>query len=164
MLNFNKVDLFRTQQVEIDEEIEFSKATFAKNHLLNEVKKTKVVGKGYYDQDLDIFIVNADIRGTMVVPCAISLVDVDYLFEIDYEATYSFNSNDDQHILVKGDNIDLLPDIFQSILLEVPLKVVSKNAVYQKGDNFEVIHEENYHKESIDPRLAKLKEYKVQDD
>ena len=52
--------------------------------------------------------------------------------------------------------------------MEVPLKVVKPgNITYPKGDGWEVMKEEDYRKEekpAMDPRLAKLKEFKPQQD
>ena len=51
--------------------------------------------------------------------------------------------------------------------MEVPLKVVKEGIKeYPKGDGWEVVKEEDYtksKKDDIDPRLAKLKEFKLED-
>ena len=52
-------------------------------------------------------------------------------------------------------------------MMEVPLKIVKEGLTqYPKGDGWEVVKEEDYIKEKskeIDPRLAKLKEFKLED-
>ena len=63
--------------------------------------------------------------------------------------------------------MELLPVVFQLILMEVPLKVVKEGIKeYPKGKDWEVVKEEDYQKEKrkeIDPRLAKLKEFKAEE-
>ena len=81
---------------------------------------------------------------------------------------FSFDKTNDEDVHeVKGDVVELLPVIFQLILMEVPLKVVKKGLKqYPKGDGWEVVKEEDYElskKDEIDPRLAKLKEFKLED-
>ena len=57
--------------------------------------------------------------------------------------------------------------IFQLIVMEVPLKnCEGRTDTVSKGDGWEVVKEEDYIKEKskeIDPRLAKLKEFKLED-
>ena len=68
---------------------------------------------------------------------------------------------------VKKEILDLNPLIFQLILSQVPLKVVKEVIEYPKGDGWEVLKEEDYIKSKsqvTDPRLEKLKEFKIQDD
>mgnify|MGYP003271358823 FL=1 len=81
---------------------------------------------------------------------------------------FSFEKTDDEDVHeVKGDVVELLPVIFQLIVMEVPLKIVKEGLTqYPKGDGWEVVKEEDYIKEKskeIDPRLAKLKEFKLED-
>ena len=61
----------------------------------------------------------------------------------------------------------MLPVIFQQILIEIPLKVVKPEIKeYPKGDGWKVIREEDLKAEKereIDPRLAKLREFKAED-
>ena len=98
----------------------------------------------------------------MIVPCSITLEDVEYDFHTKSLEVFSFDKVDDEDVHeVKGDVVELLPVVFQLILMEVPLKVVKKGLKqYPKGDGWEVVKEEDYkksEKKDIDPRLDKLK-------
>ena len=104
----------------------------------------------------------------MIVPCSITLEDVEYDFHTKSLEVFSFDKTEDEDVHeVKGDVVELLPVIFQLILMEVPLKVVKEGIKeYPKGDGWEVVKEEDYTKsknDDIDPRLAKLKEFKLED-
>ncbi len=95
------------------------------------------------------------------MPCSISLKDV------DYEINTSFNeiiSKDDKKV-EKNDKIinnciDLVSIVWQNILVEIPLKVVSPDIdnhnIYEDGWKFITDEETD---EEIDPRLSKLKDY-----
>ena len=106
----------------------------------------------------------------MVVPCSITNEDVDYPFHTEGSQVFAFHkvSKDSDIIETKGDIVELMPVIFQTIILEVPLKVVKEGLKeYPKGDGWEVIREEDYikaKKDEIDPRLAKLREFKVEEE
>ena len=104
----------------------------------------------------------------MIVPCSITLEDVEYDFHTKSLEVFSFEKTDDEDVHeVKGDVVELLPVIFQLIVMEVPMKIVKEGLTqYPKGDGWEVVKEEDYIKEKskeIDPRLAKLKEFKLED-
>ena len=127
-----------------------------------------VSGNVHYDTASERVFADLDIEGVMIVPCSITLEDVEYDFHTKSLEVFSFDKVDDEDVHeVKGDVVELLPVVFQLILMEVPLKVVKKGLKqYPKGDGWEVVKEEDYKKskkKDIDPRLAKLKEFKVED-
>lgn len=50
--------------------------------------------------------------------------------------------------------------------MEVPHKVVKEGVEYPKGKGWEVVTEDDFNaskKNAIDPRLAKLKEFKIEE-
>ena len=163
MLTFTKAELSRNSYVEFKEELEISPVAFQTNTRINATKKLKVKGNGYYEAGLDIFVVNAKISGIMLVPCAISFKEIEYPFHSKLAITYCFSENkEEDFITVKDETVELLPEIFQAIMVEVPLKLIAKDIDYPKGENWEVIKESDYlalSKTETDPRLAILKEY-----
>ena len=60
-----------------------------------------------------------------------------------------------------NNSIDLIPIIWQNIILEVPLKVVSPDIEVKNinGDGWRFITDEEVVEKEIDPRLEKLKEF-----
>ncbi|MUK89545.1 hypothetical protein GMD78_14350 [Ornithinibacillus sp. L9] len=114
----------------------------------------------------DQFIFSFTIRGEMILPCARTLVDVEYPFEIKAReifttSTYLVDEDGDSEIhLIDGEVLDLTPYIKENILLEVPFRVFSDEAddqqsFQQKGNDWEVTSE-NAKEKKIDPRLKKL--------
>ncbi|MDY0408091.1 YceD family protein [Paracerasibacillus soli] len=73
------------------------------------------------------------IAGTMILPCARTLVDVEYPFTIqakEYFTTSPYYGEDEEEQEihpVHGEVLDLTPYIKENILLEVPFRVFSEN-------------------------------------
>lgn len=156
------------QTISFDESIDFEPAAFAKMTQIRGLHDVTVSGNVHYDTASERVFADLDIEGVMIVPCSITLEDVEYDFHTKSLEVFSFDKVDDEDVHeVKGDVVELLPVVFQLILMEVPLKVVKKGLKqYPKGDGWEVVKEEDYkksEKKDIDPRLAKLKEFKVED-
>ena len=134
--------------------------------------KATLVGK-VYQFDLNL-------KGTMILPCARTLVDVKYPFSID--ATENFTkvdyvaSEEEEIFLVDQEVLDLEPYIKENILLEVPVRVYSDeeqlSEAEDEGEGWEmraedthieqqeITHEEdNGEDKPGDPRLASLQKF-----
>jgi uncharacterized protein len=104
----------------------------------------------------------------MTLPCARTLVDVPYPFEINATETFLLNVNADYEEdaevrVVEGETVDLQPLIQELIIVEIPLQVFSENqqaagAAPQSGKDWEVVTEEEQ-QEKVDPRLAVLENF-----
>ena len=86
-----------------------------------------------------------NIKGTMVLPCSITLKEVDYPFDINTEVKLS-NDNEDfeEYVKIMQNNIDIISIIWQNIVLEIPLRVVSEDIddSLTSGDGWKLIREE----------------------
>ena len=169
-MKWSKAEFLQAENgtIDLDDTISFEPAVFAKMHQIRGLQDVTVSGNIHYDTDSDRVFADLDISGVMIVPCSITLEDVEYDFHTKSLEVFSFEKTDDEDVHeVKGDVVELLPVIFQLILMEVPLKIVKKGLKqYPKGDGWEVVKEEDYEKaksDEIDPRLAKLKEFKLED-
>ncbi len=166
-MNWTKKELTNLIDVEIDEEIEFDLQAFSTHGRLNALRNVNVHGSGHYDCATQQFEVAMDVAGDMIVPCAVTLEDVTVPFEFTANEIFSFINveEDDVHVCHKS-HIEIYPVLFQLILAEVPLKVVKDDASYPKGDGWEVMSEREYREKmenEIDPRLAKLKDFKIEE-
>lgn len=109
--------------------------------------------------------VNLQIKGLMILPCARSLVDVEYPFEINTIEVFSIDSfyteEDESEIHpIKGEILDLTPYIKENVLLEIPFRVYADEETIEKhaltaGEGWTVVDEDKQ-EEKIDPRLSKL--------
>ena len=108
------------------------------------------------------YSMDLNIKGTMILPCSVTLKDVNYPFEVKTELKVSNNDeNDEEYVKIMQNNIDIIPIIWQNIILEVPLKVISPDVKAEnlQGDGWKFITEEKVEEKDIDPRLEKLKEF-----
>lgn len=169
-MKWSKLELLQAKNgtIEFEDTIDFEPAVFSKMHQIRGLQDVTVSGNIHYDASIERVFADLDIEGVMIVPCSITLEDVEYDFHTKSLEVFAFDKTDDEDVHeVKGDVVELLPVIFQLILMEVPLKIVKKGLKqYPKGDGWEVVKEEDYIKaksDEIDPRLAKLKEFKLED-
>jgi uncharacterized protein len=131
----------------------------------NDIRKIEPVQiQGICTIQGDQFFFDFTITGQMILPCARTLVDVTYPFEIKAREIFSsspyYNEVDDTEIHpIHGEVLDLMPYIKENILLEVPFRVFSDEAdsmeVNQKGNDWEVLSEKPKEMK-IDPRFKKL--------
>ena len=147
-----------------DETLSFPSEMFHQLSQINGLSDVHVTGHGRMDAKNRQLYVEFQAKGQMILPCAISLENVDYPFDIESSVTFAFyKPNDDEDVVeVKRDTADLTPVIFQEIMMEVPMRVVKKGATLKtEGQGWKVLNEDEMNEEEdyIDPRLAKLKDY-----
>jgi len=139
----------------------------------NDIRKIKPVRvQGECDIDGDEIIFTLNISGEMILPCARTLTDVPYPFDINEvevfstSAYYGKEEIENEIYPVEGEVLDLTPRLLENILLAIPFRVITedeevlKSAIYE-GDGWELSFEEDEEEkeqqdESIDPRLQKL--------
>ena len=136
-----KIDLNylnRFSKIEIDEEVMFNDE-YLKDSEIRNLKDIHVSGLISIDYE-DNLIMELNINGTMVLPCAISLKDVDYEFDADFEE----NLGKFEEIYKKNKNTLEISDIlWENIVLEIPIRVVSDEIEPSNtsGDGWELISE-----------------------
>lgn len=168
-MKWSRVELLKAknQTISFDEDISFDESAFAKSNQIKSLQEVSVYGSLHYDTSCDRVFCDISVEGVMILPCSITLEDVEYDFFSQSNEVFAFEkTNDDEVHQAKGDVIELLPIVFQMILMEVPLKVVKEGMVeYPKGNGWEVVREVDMVKEEkpIDPRLAKLKDFKLEE-
>ena len=159
-INLTKLMTGLTNDIKVKDEVEIPKQLLS-NTDIRDISKVKI--DGYItSHDNNNFEVNLNIKCTLVLICSVSLKNVD--FEIDVNISEIIGENSEileENNKIINNTIDLIPIIWQNILLEVPLKVVSPDIINKNiyGDGWKFITEEEDKNEDIDPRLEKLKEY-----
>ena len=137
---------------------------------IREIKPVQIQGVCSIDGEQIIF--SLTIRGEMILPCARTLVDVLYPFEVqevEIFTTSSYLSQDDiedELHPVEGEVIDLMPCIIENVLLAIPFRVFSDdeealNQAVLHGEGWEYMLESDKEdsqeqEQTIDPRLKKL--------
>lgn len=139
------------------------KYSFSKEEMLGSdiISLDDAMIKGYIGKDsLDEFAISLTINGVMVLPCAITLKPVNYPFDITIEGNLTQIMDEMNEKITKIENsIDILPIVWENILMEIPMRVVSPDAenIKLEGDGWKLITELEEHEE-INPALAKLKD------
>ena len=131
----NNIDKF----ISVDRTYSFKKEEVKGTDLikLDDVKVLGTISKN----SLDNIYLSLDISGVMVLPCAITLTPVDYPFNIQIDGELSELSEDFNKNSTNFNNtIDILPIIWENILMEIPTRVVSPNIedsqVVMSGDGW----------------------------
>lgn len=149
---------------DFDETLSFPCEMFHNLSQINGLKDVHVFGQGRLDMKNRQLYVDFKVKGQMILPCAVSLEDVDYPFEIESDVIFAFYKPDEDEdvVEVKRDTVDLTPMVFQEIMMDVPMRVVKDGATLKtEGNGWKVLNEEDENRDEdyIDPRLAKLKDY-----
>ena len=152
-----------------DEWITFPNEMFHNLSQINGLKDVHVTGNGRLDMKNRQLYVDFNVKGQMILPCAVSLEDVDYPFDIDSTAIFAFYkpSVDEDVIEAKRDTVELTPLLVSEIMMEVPMRVVKEGATLKtSGKGWKVLNEneiQTQDEDYIDPRFEKLKELKFKD-
>ena len=151
--------------VTFDEDVSVDPSVFDGNVRINGAKDLHINGSGWLDDENDRFYCKVNVSGTMLLPDAITNEEIEVPFETDSDEIYSFvDTDEDGARIVTDEVIDLLPAVIDDILLEVPLEVTEADEDnLPEGDGWKVYTESAYEesrKDQIDPRLAKLRDFK----
>ena len=103
---------------------------------------------------LDDIILDLVVTGNMYLPCAITLNKTRYPFELNINGTLDELIENARNFT---NTLDIFPIIWENILMEIPMKVVSKDANTSnlKGDGWEFVTNE---RKKTNPELEKLKD------
>ena len=119
--------------VSFAESIRFNEEELRKIEILN-IKNCKASGfiKRYSE---DLYNINMNIKGTMILECSVSLEEVEYPFDIKIDETFSqIDENDEENLKINANILDIFPIIWENIVLEKPARVVKKdNHAVTKG-------------------------------
>ena len=124
----------------VKEEIEFSNSiTFSLENIeKTEIKKlenVRVNGR-IYKNSSDEFIIEALLTGNMYLEDSISLEDIIYPFSINIE------ENIEENIEKNENSIDIIPILWQNIVLEVPLRCTNVDDYSNySGDGWKLVSE-----------------------
>ena len=124
------------KEVNINDSIVFNKSDLENTDLLD-LKDVKVNGYIKVD-DLDSYVLNLNVKGTMVIPCSRTLVPTNYDFDINIEENIMEN---EKKLKKTQKTIDILPIIWENILMEIPIKIINPKAegISLKGEGWELI-------------------------
>lgn len=121
---------------------------------LNDVKVDGLITKDSLGNDLNI-----NVSGIMVLQCSVTLEPINYPFNINISGKLDEIIKETAENLKKNENtIDIFPIIWENILVEIPMKVVSEKAksFQAEGVGWKLITEDE-ELNKINPELEQLK-------
>ena len=92
----------------------------------------------------DVFNLRVSAKGKMILPCALSLEDVEYPFEFNIDETVGFDDEFEKNYKIISNTLDILPILWENIVLEIPSRVVKDDAyIKTEGDGWCLTSEED---------------------
>lgn len=142
-------------QLQINDKLDIPKE-YLVNTDIRSISKVNV--SGFIADNEEQYELNIVISGQMILPCARTLKDVNFPFNI--EINEIIGENNENTLQIIQNRLDIFPIIWQYILMDVPLRILAPDAKEEplEGDGWRLITEDEQ-KEVIDPRLAKLKDF-----
>jgi uncharacterized metal-binding protein YceD (DUF177 family) len=139
------------KKINIDNEVNISEELLSASTIR---RLYNVHFNGYIDKLIDdTYELVGTLRGTMIIPDDITLEDFEYNFTSEIE------ENIDETRINYQKSIDITEDLWQNILVEIPLKAVNeKNKnIKLEGDGWRLISEEDLENTKNNP-LSSLEE------
>ena len=114
------------------------------------IELSKISVKGNIIKDIDDYKINMNIKGEMTINDSVTLEEVKYPFDIDFE------DNLDDFIENNENSLDIIEILWQNIVLEVPLRFTLVED-YSKinGDGWKLVSEEDLVKNNPFKNLLK---------
>ena len=130
--------LNRFSKIEIDEDINFEEDTY-KDTDIRELKNLHVSGLISVDYEDNINL-ELNLSGTMILPCAVSLQDVEYKFDTEIEESIG---KFDEIYKNNKNSLEISHILWENIVLEIPIRVVAEcvKPSNTSGDGWELISE-----------------------
>lgn len=169
LITRRELESLENKSYPIDETIEFPDIWFDHNSRIRAIHNCHIHGSIIPLHGSSYFEFHWSLQATLICPCAITNEDVVVPLDCEDEELLSFEPSDDDQVLVlTNDTFDLTTYTYERISLEAPLSVVKPGEIkYPSGVGWRIISESKYEAtkdHTIDPRLAKLKDFKFEDE
>ena len=150
----NNIDKY----ISVNEEYSFTEEELSGTDLLK-LDNVKIEGE-ITKNSLGNIELNLSVDGIMVLPCAITLKPVNCPFSIEISGEIEeLMENFDENERNFQNSIDILPIIWENILMEIPMRVVSDEAkdsdIKMEGNGWKFVTEE----EEAKSPLSELMDY-----
>jgi uncharacterized protein len=146
IIDITKLKQCILNELEVNEDIIIEKEMLEKAKIID-LKDANINGYITKDNDSDYYL-DLSLRGTLVLPCSITLKPVDYDFATEIAGSYNeMMSEIEENSKINENSLDILPIIWQNILMEIPIKVTGPEATDLKlsGDGWKLVTEESEH-------------------
>lgn len=136
IIDLTKMNTGLVTSIDFDEEVVFDKTDITKVGL---VDLNKLIVKGSITKNSSgMLTLKAFVTGTMILSDSISLEEIDYPFSFDLEQEIDENEEKLENTL------DITEDLWQNIVLEVPLKLTQVDDFNEyQGDGWKLVSEDS---------------------
>ena len=158
IIDLSRLNTGVVEYIDINEDFVCESNLFEKSGIIS-LNDTKVVGT--ISNEGNNHYLECSVIGTMVIPCSLTLKPVNYPFSIKVEGILEDLYEEIGEIVKNNQNtIDILPIIWENILMEIPMKVVSDEIddVKVSGNGWRLITEDEENSKEINPELEKLRD------
>ena len=139
--------------IDIDEEVKVDNELLKNTDIL-ELKDTYINGK--IIKSGEEYIIDASIKGIMVLPDTLTLDPIEYEFDTKIEGNIIELLEEINLNSKKIDfTIDIFPIIWENILMEVPIRITNNDDVKMEGEGWKLVTEKE---DKTNPAFLKLKE------
>lgn len=147
IIDLSKLIIGAVKDIKINDEVNIKKDLF-KNTQIKKLINVHFTGKIEKLID-DTFEITGKLSGIMVLPDDVTLEDTEVKFDTNIEQKISeFDNNMDNNIKIIQKTIDIIPILWQNIVVEIPLKVINeKRNISLKGEGWRLVTEEEIEKE-----------------
>ena len=147
-IDLTKLITTHIEEIEVSGEVNIPESLLVESQIrdLKDVNFTGSIVK-LYDGDYQI---SGNLVGVMVLPDDITLENVEVNFASEIEENFNdFSKNKEKNLEIVKNRLDITEFLWQNILVEIPLKVVSEKneGLILKGDGWRLITEEELEKE-----------------
>ena len=135
-MEINLLPLDQNKSIDIDTTCNFTNFEGTDIQKMTEVKATGTITKDVADD----YFISLNIQGTMTLPDSLTLEPVEYPFDINVDE----NLEEVAENFKKSDKtIDILPIIWENILMEIPIRVTGKNskALKTEGEGWSFVED-----------------------
>ncbi len=149
-IDLNKLNI--NGEIIINEELKIDEELY-KTTSIKDLLPVKVNGKIFYNISDEIEL-DIDVEGVMILEDSITLdpIDYPYSFHIN-EIVSSENEEIKEYYQNSKNTLDIMPILWQNIVLEVPISITKEKDAHLSGEGWELNNEDE---DKIDPRLAEL--------
>ena len=109
--------------IKINENLSFTDEDLKGTDLID--LKDVIVDGEIYKGNLDNYNLNLKIKGKMILPCSRTLKPTEHDFNIEIDENLEENQ---ENFKKNQKSIDIFPIIWENILMEIPMKVISEKA------------------------------------
>lgn len=133
-MNINLITLNTKGRIDIDGVPDFRGY---QNNDIKDFKNMRVTGY-IKDNGTEEYEVNIEITGTLILKSSINGSDVPYDIDIKYD---EFENNFVEKYKNSTNSLDILPIIWENILLEIPIRIANEKDAFSKtcGEGWEIL-------------------------